>query len=144
VIEETGRVVQVSGDSAWVETERTSTCAGCVAKSGCGTAILSRVMGVRRNRVRALNPVHACTGDRVVIGLQEDALVRGSLAMYLIPLMGLLVGAILGQFSGGTESLSILFAALGFGGGLAWLHWFGRHIRADQHYQAMVLRRVSE
>ncbi|MEE8342548.1 MAG: SoxR reducing system RseC family protein [Gammaproteobacteria bacterium] len=144
MLEETGRVVQVSGDTAWVETERASTCAGCVAKSGCGTAVLSRVMGVRRNRVRALNPVHACAGDRVVIGLQEDALVRGSLAMYLIPLMGLLAGAILGQSTGGTESLSILFAALGFGGGLAWLRWFGRRIRADQQYQAMVLRRVSE
>lgn len=144
MLEETGRVVQVRGDAAWVETERTSTCVGCAAKSGCGIAVLSRVMGVRRNRVRALNPVHACTGDRVVIGLQEDALVRGSLAMYLIPLMGLLAGAIFGQSVGGTESLSIFFAALGLGGGLAWLRWFGRRIRGDQQYQAMVLRRVSE
>ena len=136
--------MQVQGETAWVETLPAATCSGCSTKAGCGANWLSRVLGRRRNQVRILNPVQASAGDQVVIGLQEDALVRGSLLMYLVPLVGLLAGAILGQYAAGSEFLSILFAAVGFGGGLALLHWFGRRMRGDAHYQATVLRRISE
>ena len=143
MIEETGRVVEVRGDTAWVETERVSSCTGCAGKTGCGTALLARVFGNRRNRVQALNPVRAATGEQVVIGVQEGALVRGSAIMYLVPLTGLLAGAVIGQSAGGTELLSIVLALVGFGGGLVWLRWFGQQTRSDAQYQAQVLRRIS-
>ncbi len=44
--------------------------------------------------------------DRVVIGIPEDLLVRSSLLVYLLPLLGLFAGALLAQWLALAESLS--------------------------------------
>ena len=80
MLEETAQVVRVTADGIWVETRRQSTCSSCAAEKGCGTATLSKVLGNRRTLVRVLADMPLEVGDRVVIGIREQALVRGSLA----------------------------------------------------------------
>jgi len=94
MIEETGQIVDVEGAFAWVESERTSTCGSCAVRKGCGTGAIARVLGQRRVRLRALNCIQARVGDHVVIGVSESGLVRGSLAVYAVPLFGLFAGAL--------------------------------------------------
>ncbi|MBT8117314.1 MAG: SoxR reducing system RseC family protein, partial [Gammaproteobacteria bacterium] len=36
MLEETGRVVAIDGEYAWIESERTPSCGGCAARRGCG------------------------------------------------------------------------------------------------------------
>jgi sigma-E factor negative regulatory protein RseC len=148
VIEETGTVVDVEAGFAWVETRRQSTCGQCSARQGCGSAALARVLGRRRTRVRALDPVTVQVGEQVVLGLEEAALVRGSLAVYLAPLAGLLLGALFGDFLADRlllagEAASILGGLLGAAAGVAWLRGFGRGIRNDRRYQPVILRRSA-
>ena len=100
MIEETGQVVEVQGEFAWIESERSSTCGGCSVRSGCGTAALAKVLGQRRVRLRVLNHVNARVGDTVVVGIAESGLVRGSLAVYVVPLAAFLGGALAGQVLG--------------------------------------------
>ena len=146
MIEETATVVAVHGDYAEVETERRSSCGGCEARHGCGTSLLAKVFGAKRSRMQAMNAVAAQPGERVVIGLAENALLKISLASYLVPLLGLLVGAMAGEAlaAGQTEAYSMLGGLAGLGAGLGWLYRFARRSRGHAAYQAVVLRRLPD
>ncbi len=149
MIEETAQVVRVADGEVWVETRRQSTCSSCAAEKGCGTATLSRVLGNRRTRIRVLSEQPLQVGDRVVIGIAEQALVRGSLAVYAVPLLLLLAGAVLGELGaerGLWDNAEVASLALGLGGlagGLLWLKRFTRQIQSDRNYQPVVLRRLA-
>jgi sigma-E factor negative regulatory protein RseC len=147
MIEETAHVVEIEGEFAWVETQRQSSCGSCAANKGCGTATLSKVLGQKRTRVRALNRAGAQAGDSVIVGIREDALVRGSLAVYAVPLLMMILGAFLGQAFGNaqanpSEGLTILCGLLGLVAGLWWLRRFARRASSDPRYQPVVLRRA--
>ena len=149
MIEETGRVLECRPGVAVVETRRQATCDGCSAHKGCGTAVLGKVLGNRRNRVTAIDEIGARPGDEVILALSESALVRGSLAVYLVPLLGLIGGAGVGEMLGVRlaaegELLSGLGALAGIALGLLWLRAFTGRIRHDPRYQARVIRRVGE
>ena len=151
MIEESAQVIAVEGDSGeyvWVETQRQSACGGCAANHACGTATLAKVLGRRRTRVRALNHGGAQVGDHVIIALDESALLRGSVALYAVPLAALLAASVIGALLSqrlqiDNESLTI---ALGIGGllaGLWWLKGFTQRVRDDRRYQPVVLRRLA-
>ena len=151
MIEESARVVATEGEFVWVETQRQSTCGGCAANQACGTATLAKVLGTRRTRVRALNPAWnhdaAQVGDTVVIGLDEAALIRGSLAVYAMPLLSLFAGGLIGallseRWAVSGEALTLGMGIAGLIGGLLWLKGFSQRIRDDRRYQPVVLRRV--
>ncbi len=144
MIEESGRVVAVESGAVWVETLRKSTCSGCSARSGCGQGLLGELgLGPRRGHVRALSELSLSVGDAVIIGVREDLLVRGSLLVYLMPLLGLFAGALLTQSAGAAEPWVVLG---GFAG--MFLAWYGvrrRSVRTahDPALQPVVVRRVQ-
>jgi sigma-E factor negative regulatory protein RseC len=144
MIEETATVVEVDGEHAWISGEAASACGVCAASGGCGVAVLGRWLGTRERRVRALNRAGARRGDRVVVGLEEGALAQGSLAVYLVPLFGLLAGGGLGEWltglTGVSEAPVLAGALLGLGAGLLWLRSFSRRIAHDPRFQPVVLR----
>ena len=96
MIEEKAIIVAVDNDFAWVETQRRSTCSACQVNKGCGTSLLSNVLGQKRTRLRLKNPDGYQAGDQVVLGLEEGALVKGSLLLYALPLVFMFVSAMLG------------------------------------------------
>jgi sigma-E factor negative regulatory protein RseC len=141
MIEESGRVVAVEGDFAWIESERKSTCGGCAVRKGCGTSAIAKVLGQRRTRLRVVNRIHAGVGDDVVVGISESGLVRGSLAVYAAPLAGLFAGALAGNLLASNSELVTVAAALaGFVAALLWLKRFSRATEKDAAFQPVVLR----
>ena len=149
MLEETARVVQIDEDAVWVETQRRSTCGSCSASKGCGTAAISRALGKRRSIVRVLSSMPLQAGDEVVIGIRERALVKGSLAVYAVPVLLLLLGALLGELGAqrflwqSAEAGSLVLGISGFAAGLLWLRRFTRKIRSDADFQPVVLRKLS-
>ena len=147
MIEETGQVVDVEGAFAWIESERTSTCGACNVRKGCGTAVLAKVLGQRRVHLRVINRINARVGDDVVIGISESGLVRGSLAVYAVPLAVLFAGAIAGDFlgkyffPGSSDPVAIAGALAGLAAGLFWLKCFSRRTEKDAAYQPVILRK---
>lgn len=147
MLEETGRIVELDGEYAWVESERTSTCGSCSVRQGCGTSAIARVLGRKRLRLRAVNQAGAAVGDHVIIGITESGLVRGSLAVYAVPLAGLLAGAVAGHtLAAGIEpayqDLAAIGGALaGLAVAIAWLRNFSRRTATDTAWQPVVLRR---
>lgn len=119
-IEEQG--VVVLADDAWatVRVERRSTCGSCSARSGCGNGVLSQVLGRRALELRIPNSEGLRPGDRVTLGVRDQALVSGAVAMYLLPLLGLmLVPITLGWFVPGVvDGVLVLSGVAGFALGL--------------------------
>ena len=97
MIEETGRVVAVENGAVWVETLRKSTCQSCAAKPGCGHSLIERDRAGARAQIRALAVGYRLRlDDQVVLGIPEGALLKGAVMVYLLPLVLLFVGALLG------------------------------------------------
>lgn len=141
MIEEQGRVVAVEPGAVWVETVRRSTCSSCAANAGCGQGLLDK-LGVsgRRGHVRALCDLQLSVGDAVVIGVREDLLVRGSLLVYLVPLLGLFAAALLAEQLALSEPLVILSAALGLLTAWVGVRWRSARTADDPALQPVVVR----
>ena len=147
MVEEKAVVVAVEEDAVWVETQRKAACDSCAVNKGCGTAVLSKVLGNKHSRLRALTrDLSLRVGDEVVIGLQEHALLRGSMTVYGVPLMLMMLGALLADYAGrqwfghSSDLMDITFGIAGFLAGLAWLRGYSTRIAHDPRYQAVVMR----
>ena len=119
MIEETATVIAIQGDQVLVQTQRQSTCHSCSVRQGCGTSVLAKVVGRRSSQLSVTNTLGAQVGDEVVLGIQEHALVKGSLLVYALPLLMMLVFALAGEalaraFGWYQEPLVILCAVTGF------------------------------
>ena len=149
MIEETAMVLDCDAGFAFVETQVQAACGSCQAQSGCSTSVLSGLFKRRHNRLKVLNPIQARPGQRVIIGIQEQALVSVSLMAYLLPLLSMILFAIglqeateYWQWQGG-ELGSILGGLCGLIIGLFLVKRFAYRHRHDRAYQAVILRQVA-
>ncbi|MDX2503036.1 MAG: SoxR reducing system RseC family protein [Gammaproteobacteria bacterium] len=119
MIEEQATVVDREGDYVWVQTQRQSSCGQCSAKGGCGTQVLAKFLANKAAYVRCLNSHDVKIGDKVIIGIEESALLSGSFLMYLLPLLIMILFAGLAAFisrlwwPGLTDFLAVVAAFSG-------------------------------
>ena len=125
MIVETGTVVAVESDSLWVETIQKTACEACVAQKGCGTRVLSKLTG-KTNRIRVLLDRHSVdaitVGQDVDIAIPEDVIVKGSLLVYLLPVVCAVSGAWMAGSAGDTGSMLGAICGLLAGGLVVNLH----------------------
>jgi sigma-E factor negative regulatory protein RseC len=142
---ETGRVVAVDPDGLWVETIRQSTCGTCAAQKGCGHGLLNRIYDGKRGYIRVLpgsrDPQECSVDDQVRISIPEEVILRGSLLVYMLPLLCMLAGAAaaVGLIPGNQDVLAALGAAAGFGLGFALVRWHAWRHRDDHSLQPTLL-----
>lgn len=138
---ESGRVVAVEPGAIWVETIRRSSCQSCSARKGCGHGLLESVGSGRPSHVRALpgecDPATIHVDDTVEISIPERVLLSGIAVVYLLPLLTLVAGLMLGGRWGDTGALAGAAAGLLVGFGLIRLH--ARLTRNDDRYQPVVV-----
>lgn len=120
MIEELATVIRTEGNMMSVEIQRQSSCGSCSVKAGCGTNLVASLFGKRQAMLSLPNTIQAQPGDRVVLGIRENDLLAGSIRLYLLPLAGLLLGALAGHLLAGNELFAI---AGGLTGMLAVLQW---------------------
>jgi sigma-E factor negative regulatory protein RseC len=125
MIVETGTVVAIEADSLWVETIQKTACEVCVAQKGCGTRVLSKLTG-KTNRIRVLLNQHSSSvislGQDVSIAIPEDVIVKGSLLVYLLPVVSAVSGAWLAGSESDISSILGALAGLLLGGWVVNLH----------------------
>jgi len=147
MITEDAIVIEVSDDQTWIETQRKSTCGQCSANKGCGTSVLSKVMGNKLSKMKAINNIDAKVGDGVVVGLSESSLLKGAFMTYILPLAYLFIFASVGQFISSdlsllnSEMVVVVFAIIGFIFGLKHLKRFSISIANNKHYQPVILKK---
>jgi sigma-E factor negative regulatory protein RseC len=129
MIEEKARVIAIENNQLLLEAETRTACNACAAKQGCGTSVLSKWVGRKFTRFQAPNTVNARVGDEVVVGLAEEAMLKGSVLVYLLPLLAMIGFALLadGLISADTASRDLLVlvsAVAGFALMLYISRWF--------------------
>lgn len=139
MITETGKVVAITGEHAWVQTIRASACQSCSARNGCGQKVLATATGGRANQVRVVNSVNAQVGQDVTLGIDESSLLGASLLVYALPLLLMVIASIAGhQLSGGSDLVAMAGAATGLASGFL----LGRTLqhRNAGRYEPVLLR----
>jgi sigma-E factor negative regulatory protein RseC len=117
MIEETARVIAIDENGQLLlEAQTTTACSACEAKQGCGTSVLSKWVGRKFTRFQVPNTVGARVGDEVVVGLAEEAMLKGSVLVYLLPLLAMIGFALLAEglisAEAGSRDLIVLVAAI--------------------------------
>ena len=98
MIEEQAQVVAVKGKVLLLQAKTQSACGSCAVSKGCGTSVLAKVVGRKFTQFQADNSVNADVGDTVVVGIPENALLKGSMVMYVIPILAMLFFALLADY----------------------------------------------
>jgi sigma-E factor negative regulatory protein RseC len=155
MIEQTATVVSVEHGYAWVmPQQKEGSCGACSSKSSCGAS--SSILDFRRGKsdsgtqkMRVLNPLYARPGDQVIVGIQGDGLVVFSVLAYMLPLLGLILFAILGNAVFGWlgvqgEAGAILGGAAGLLGGLRFANMLAKHSLRSSAFQPVILRGARE
>lgn len=145
MLETEGVVIFAEGGDAVVETSRVSACGSCSSSQSCGTTSLSQLLGAKINSFKVLNPVGADVGDRVVIGVEESVLLKSSTILYVLPLVCLLAGAVIGDVLA-QVSMKDVYSACGAGLGLV-VGFFALKVAAawagsQGEFRPVILRRV--
>jgi sigma-E factor negative regulatory protein RseC len=121
MLETRATIVQVEGQYALVQASQANGCEQCSGK-GCGAGKLSRLFCSKPRLFQVDNPINAGVGDEVVISVAEGAILRGIGLVYLLPLLLLVMGAMLGnawvgQSSGQQDGYAIAGALSGLAAG---------------------------
>ncbi len=157
---EEAQVIGLRGECALVRAIPASACGGCQLRGGCGTGALSgwmaRWLGRRGDQLEVHNPVGARPGDAVELGIPEAVLLRGSLLLYALPLMLMLLCAIaatwladalfsgVGQGAVAGDPAAMLGAAIGLATGFAVVRWRMLHGARAAAARPVILRVLDD
>jgi sigma-E factor negative regulatory protein RseC len=116
LVEGFAEIVRVDGETVLMEPDQLSSCGGCQSAATCGAKTGPRK---RLNKRFVLaNDFGGQLGDRVVVGIAEDALVRASLTAYGLPLVAMIGAGLVGQNLIGGDAAAAVSAVVGLGVGM--------------------------
>ncbi len=147
MIEEQAQVIEIDGDKLILQAQRQSACGSCAANKGCGTSLLSKVVGRKFTRFQADNSINANVGDTVVVGLPEEALLKGSMVMYIIPILGMFGFALLADYfltvvTQNRDLMIAVTAIMGLVSGSLISKWYFSSHSGTHLYAPVVLRKI--
>jgi sigma-E factor negative regulatory protein RseC len=149
MIEEYAIVTKSAGTTATLEIERRTACGLCGQKRGCGNATWGKMLGHDSHDFTAENQINAQVGDSVVVGIDEQAVLNSAFFLYVVPLVGLLIGTLLADYLFKNQFYVILGAVLGLVLGFLWVkgHLIGHDksgVAFSKKYQAVILRLAED
>lgn len=144
LVEGIARVVAINGSVAWLEPEQTGSCGGCASAATCG----SKGIGTLASRLEArrfplADSAGLRVGERVVVGVREDALVKASMTVYAIPLVATFTAGALAQSIAHSDGVTVASCALGLALGLGVARIVARHLAARGEIAPRLLRRAG-
>ena len=155
MIEEYAEVIRTGQGYAEIRPEVSGGCSSCASKPGCSSSSLSSVFSfflrkkngedANQQTIRVQNPVYAKPGDKVVIGVRANTVLKGSLLAYFLPLLILLISAVIGRSLFGwlgmnAELGSILMGMMGLLGGFKFVTNLLKHSSLSSSFEAVILR----
>ncbi len=152
MIEKVAIVKRVSHGYADVLSEGGSVCSACSSNSECASSfsIFSLLFNRKPDQqsIRVYNPVYAKPGDKVVVGIKPNTLLKGSILAYMAPLLMLLVSAVLGNelfslLGMNPEIGSILLGISGLFAGFKLVALWMQRALSSAEYEAVILRVVE-
>ena len=90
-------------------------------RSGCGNSIWGKLFAHQSTAFKAQNRINAKVGDSVIVGINESALLKSALLLYIVPLATMLIGAIVATQIHDTNGYAMLGALIGLVLGFVWV-----------------------
>lgn len=142
MIIETGRILAIEPQGLWVETIQRSACSSCQAQKGCGHSALAK-FGSSASYLWVLldgrDPAHYSVGSQVDIGVPEDVIARGSMFIYILPLMSMIAVTLIAHLQSLSDGLSALSALGGLLFGALIVRWRSYQTRFDVRLQPVLV-----
>ena len=117
MIKETATVAAINHQDITVVSELKSACSGCQQVEQCGSGQVANAFPTKKLSLTLKSELSLNIGDKVVLGLNESALLSSAWQVYFLPLLGLILAAWLGQWLVITalipELIAITIAGLG-------------------------------
>jgi sigma-E factor negative regulatory protein RseC len=140
-----GTVLETDGNRAEVSTSREDPCGGCSERSACGMGLFAKP---REVLLTAENRVNARPGDTVELALSAPTALRLSLLVWILPLAGLIAGAVLGvalheRLRIGEDPAALLGAAVGVVASALLLVRYDRRAARDRRLVPRIVKVVS-
>lgn len=144
MIEGIAQVVAVEGKSAWLVPEQTGSCGGCASSSACGSkGIGTTASRLEFRRFQLVNDAELRVGERVVVGIRENALLKASITAYAIPLAALFIAGGLAQWAYGSDAITIMAMFAGLAVGLVFARLGAGRLLAKGDLAPRFIRRAS-
>lgn len=144
-VEGIARVVRVDAGVAWLEPEQTTSCGNCASAAACGagaTGIGTVASRIEARRFPLDNPGSLTVGDRIVVGVDDRALIKASLIAYALPLLTAFIAAGFAESAWGNDLATLGAMTAGLFGGLLAARAGARHLSARGDLAPRFLRRV--
>lgn len=107
---EEGIITRTEGETAWIKVRRSSMCEVCNSKIICNTLSDGNTM-----EAEVYNPLNGKIGDRVEFMISSSSLLKITSLLYIIPVIFLLTGSILGySFLSPPEFFAMILGLSGF------------------------------
>ncbi|AJC67314.1 SoxR-reducing system protein RseC [Dickeya zeae] len=140
MIKEWATVVSWQAGIAVLHCEQRSGCQSCQSRTSCGTGLLNQMGGAPTHQLSVAYPQPLSPGQRVEIGLAESSLLRSAMLVYLLPLLGLMLGATLMQYWLESEPATVIGAFVGVAVSFALVKRLSAKISNNQRYQPVILQ----
>ena len=138
MIIERGRVIEVTDGKALVKIERSSACGKCHTECALKSSEKQAIL------IEVRDPLGVQVNQSVQIAMQNANALRASFAVYIIPLLGLVVGALLGEFFGTLLGIKDILAILGsfifLGLSLIVVKLYNDRFKQNLHYQPVIMK----
>jgi sigma-E factor negative regulatory protein RseC len=144
MIEGIANVVAVDGSVAWLEPEQTGACGGCKASGACsakGIGTVASRLNVRRFPL--ITHPGLKVGDRVVMGVRQDALIQASMTIYALPLATMFAAGFMAQWGFGSDGVTMAATAGGLALGFVIARLRARRLSAHGKMAPQFLRRAG-
>lgn len=106
---EEGLIEEIIGGKALVRIEKSAHCATCESRDSC------HVADDRGMVIEVANELRARAGDRVEVAIPTRSLLKLSILVYLLPVLGLMAGAYAGEAWAPRLGTSATFASVALG-----------------------------
>jgi sigma-E factor negative regulatory protein RseC len=107
MIVERGRVIEVTEGKALVKIERSSACEKCHTECALKSSDTQAMV------VEVRDPLDVQENQYVHVSMRDGSALRASFVVYIIPLIGLVSGALLGEYVGTLLGIKNVLAILG-------------------------------
>jgi sigma-E factor negative regulatory protein RseC len=135
-------IVQIEGQHAFVQASQATGCEPCSGK-GCGAGKLSQLFCSKPRQFQVDNSINAGVGDEVIVSVAEGSVLRGISVVYLLPLLLLVMGAMLGNTwigqPGQRDGYAAAGAMLGLAAGFVIARWIS--LRQNRNHSGPYIAR---
>ena len=141
VVEGVARVVALEAGLAWLEPEPTTSCGQCATSALCGVGRVASPAAKRRFAL--VIALDLAVGERVIVGVEERALLKASGLAYGLPLLLALGAGTIAQWAAGSDGITMTATFGGLGLGLAGARSAARRMTERGQLAPRLMRRLS-